>query len=202
MISNFYFLGFSGYSLESTENGKGVCNLIITTSTANNCVVPRTVLNFLCIFTHLILFFHLDVLHIPYTYNISSIRQMKKLGCRLAKELTQGDIVSGLLEFFHRQFSFVDCSVFLFFFLFFCSFSRQRNILKTPSKVYVRAYTLVCIELSRLKGCNHKAASFPTTNALSNLPYGARPFLNTLCTPGRLHSFPIPSEIRKGTPDT
>lgn len=117
-------------------------------------------------------FFHLDVLHIPYTYNISSIRKMKKLGCRLAKELTQGDIVSGLLEFFHRQFSFVDCSIFFF--------SRQRNILKTPSKVCVRAHTRVCIELSRLKGCNHKAAPFPATNALSNLPYGARPFLNTI----------------------
>ena len=130
MISNFYFLGFSGYSLESTENGKGVCNLIITTSTANNCVVPRTVLNFLCIFTHLILFFHLDVLHIPYTYNISSIRQMKKLGCRLAKELTQGDIVSGLLEFFHRQFSFVDCSVFLFFFFVFFFFFQAEKYFK------------------------------------------------------------------------
>ena len=110
MISNFYFLGFSGYSLESTENGKGVCNLIITTSTAN---------------------FHLDVLHIPYTYNISSIRQMKKLGCRLAKELTQGDIVSGLLEFFHRQFSFVDCSVFLVFFVFLFFFQAEKYFKNT-----------------------------------------------------------------------
>lgn len=103
-------------------------------------------------------------------------------------------IVSGLLEFLHRQFSSIDCSFFFF--------SRQRNILKTPSKVCVKAHTCVCIELSRLKGCNNKAASFPPTNALSNLPYGARPFLNTIWTPGRLHSFPVPSEIRKGTPDT
>ena len=133
--------------------------------------------------------------YIPYTCNISSIQQTKKLGHRLVKELTQGDIVSGLLEFLHRQFSSIDCSFFFFF-------SRQRNILKTPSEVCVKAHTCVCIELSRLKGCNNKAASFPPTNALSHLPYGARPFLNTIWTPGRLHSFPIPSEIRKGTPDT
>lgn len=113
MISNFYFLEFSGYSLESTENGKGACNLIITTSTANNCVVPCIVLNILRIFTHLILFFIL-MLHIPYTYNISSIQQMKELGCSLVKELTQDEIISGLLEFFHRQFSSVDCSIFFF----------------------------------------------------------------------------------------